>query len=265
MIRGVGVVLFLLVLAVAVGMGVIFTARAIPYGWVLEFAVLAFCISSRIVFYDMRRGLKFAASDDLEVGRRLVGELTGRDASQLDKYGLARVIVEMGAVGVLQRTVVPVFWFVLLGFPGLLASRVIAQLARRVATRDHEHQTFGSVVLRLNHALGFFPALFTGYILAVAALFVPSANFVRALQVMSLDAQRDAVINNGRVKAATAGSLGLALGGPFGTKGGGIHDAWIGNGNARVGQGDIRRAYYQFTVVTLLSLLFVAGLVLLRL
>jgi cobalamin biosynthesis protein CobD/CbiB len=82
---------------------------------------------------------------------------------------------------------------------------------------------------------------------------------------MSLDAQRDAVVNNGRVKGAAAGALGLALGGPFGTKGGGVHDAWIGNGNARVGQTEIRRAYYQFTVATLFSLLLVAGLVLLRL
>lgn len=153
----------------------------------------------------------------------------------------------------------------LLGFPGLLASRFIAQLAGSISNRNHERQAFGTVALALNHAFGLLPSLLAGYLLAVAALFVPSANFGRALQVMSLDARRDAVINNGRVKGATAGALGLALGGPFGTKGGGVHDAWIGNGNARVGQGDIRRAYCQFTVETLLSLLLVAGLVLLRL
>jgi adenosylcobinamide-phosphate synthase len=264
-IRGVAVVLLLLILAITVGMAVIVIARAIPYGWALEFSVLVLCISSRVVFYDMRRGQKFAASDDLDEGRRLVGELTGRDATQLDKYGLARVIVETGAVGVLHRSVAPIFWFVLLGLPGLLASRVIAGLALRAASRDRERQAFGAAAFALDHALGFLPSFLAGYLLALGALFVPSANFGRALQVMSLDARRDAVVNNGGVKGAAAGALGLALGGPFGTKGGGVHDAWIGNGNARVGQADIRRAYYQFTVATLFSLLLVAGLALLRL
>ncbi|MFT5538753.1 MAG: adenosylcobinamide-phosphate synthase [Alphaproteobacteria bacterium] len=183
-IRGIFVVLLLLTLAIVVGMTVIFIARTFPYGWVLGFVVLALCISSRLIFYDMRRGQKFAASDDLDDGRHRVGELTGRDASQLDKYGLARVIVETGAVGVLQRTVVPIFWFVLLGFPGLLASRFIAQLAGSISNRDHERQAFGTVALALNHAFGLLPSLLAGYLLAVAALFVPSANFGRALQVM---------------------------------------------------------------------------------
>lgn len=261
-VRGTIVAALLVALGVGSGIALVFISRMVPYGWAVDALVLLVCISGRRVFLSLRRGLAFAATDDLEQGRVLVAELTGRDASRLDKFGLARIVVEMGAIGFCRRVVVPAFWYLLLGLTGLLISRAVSQIARAVLNRDREGRAFGAAALALDHALGVVPSYAAGYLLSFAALASPRAKVERALHFMNIDARRDVIVNDGRVKGAVAGALGLALGGPFGTRGGGAGDSWIGNGRARVGQTDIRHTFYLCAVAMLLHLMAVALLTL---
>lgn len=257
-LRGAVVAFVLVLMGAGTGIALAMVLPAVPYGWVAEAAILLICISGRRVFHGLRRGLAFAGSGDLEQGRALVAELTGRDASRLDNFGLARVVVEMGAIGFSRRVMVPLMWYLLLGLPGLLVSRAVAQIARAVLNRDREGRAFGGPALALDHALGVVPSYLAGWLLSVAALVTPQAHIGRALHFMALDAHRDLIVNDGRVKAAVAGALGLALGGPFGTKGGGAGDSWIGNGRARVGQSDIRHVLYLCAVASLIVVMLVA-------
>lgn len=264
-LRGAFVVLFLLLLGAAVGVAIVLVARKIPHGWALEAAVLLICVSGRRVLADLRRGLTVAGDADLARGRDHVSQLTGRDASRLDKYGLARVVVESAAVGVSRRVFAPVFWFLLLGLPGVMISRAVGQVARAAALRDSEGRAFAAPAVGLDHILGLVPSYLAGYLLSFAAAAAPNARIGGGLRTMDIDAHRDVLVNDGRVKAAVAGSLGLALGGPFGTRGGGPHDAWIGNGRARVGQGDIRRVFLLCAVAILMWIGAVAAITAIRL
>ena len=263
-LRGVAVLMVLIVLALVVSLGLIYLSRVVPYGWGIEALVLLLCISGRRVFFNLRRGSRIAASEDIEEGRRLVSILTGRDASKLDNFGLARVIVEMGGVGFLHGVMVPVFWYALLGLPGLLVVRAVGHCAVVAAHRDRDGRMFSAVAAALDHWISVVPSYIAAYLIAFSALVTPRARFAAALRVMSIDAGRDAVINDGRVKGAVAGALGLALGGPFGTKGGGPNDSWIGNGRARVGQSDIRQTFFLSLVAGLLTVAIVAVLTLVR-
>ena len=263
-LRGVAVLLVLIALALVVSLVLVHLSRTLPYGWGIEALVLLLSISGRRVLFNLRRGTRIAASEDIAEGRRLVSILTGRDASKLDNFGLARVIVEMGGVGFLRRVMVPVFWYVLLGLPGLLVARAIGHCAAAAAYRDRDGQMFSAVAAALDHAISVVPSYIAAYLIAFSALVTPRARFAAALRVMSIDAGRDAVINDGRVKGAVAGALGLALGGPFGTRGGGPSDSWIGNGRARVGQADIRQTFLLNLVAGLLIMAIVAALTLAR-
>ncbi len=262
LIRGAIVTLLPVALGAGTGIALFEASNAVPYGWAIDALVLLVCVSGRRVFFDLRRGLAFAASNDIDQGLALVAELTGRDSSRLDRFGLVRVVIEMGAIGFCRRVLVPVFWYLLLGLPGLLASRAVAQIARAVLLRDREGRAFGAAALSLDHALGLLPSYVAAYFLSFAAALAPRAKVGSALHFMALDAHRDSLVNDGRVKAAIAGALGLALGGPFGTKGGGGGDAWIGNGRARVGQGDIRSVFYLCAVGSLFNIMLVAALTL---
>lgn len=262
-VRGILVVLIVVGLAVALGFAVMAAAR-FPYGWVLGVVVLLLCLGGRDVALTLRRGLQLIARDDISAGRELASRLSGRDASRLDRFGIGRVVIETAAVWFSLRVVTPVFWFIVLGFPGLLVWRAVSRLARTAVNRDRDAQAFGAAALALDHALGLIPSYIAGYLLAFGAIVSPGAACRRGLHFMSLDAQRDQVVNDGRVKGAVAGALGLALGGPFGTKGGGVRDNWIGNGRARVGQSDMRRVLYLITVSAMVHLALVSGLLLLH-
>jgi len=264
-VRGIFVLIFMLAVAVAAGLFLGELSERLPYGWVPGALVLLLCIGGRSVALGLRRGLRVAADDDMEAARALATSLSGRDASRLDRFGVGRVVIETASVGFFRRVVTPVFWFILLGFPGLLAARAVSRLAQTVVHRDRGKQAFGAAALALDHALGVIPSFIAGYILAFATIVSPAAAFGRGLHFMSLDARRDAVVNDGRIKGMVAGALGLALGGPFGTKGGGVRDNWIGNGRARVGQRDMRRVFYLLLVAAMLLLALVSGLLLLRL
>jgi adenosylcobinamide-phosphate synthase len=237
-VRGIFVLVVMLAVAVAAGLFLGELSERLPYGWVPGALVLLLCIGGRSVALGLRRGLRVAADDDMEAARALATELSGRDAARLDRFGVGRVVIETASVGFFRRVVTPVFWFILLGFPGLLAARAVSRLAQTVVHRDRGKQAFGAAALALDHALGVIPSFIVGYILAFATIVSPAATFSRGLHFMSLDARRDAEVNDGRIKGMVAGALGLALGGPFGTKGSGVRDNWIGNGRARVGQHD---------------------------
>ncbi len=261
LLRGAVVTLLVVALAAAAGFAVAWAGRALPYGWALELVALLLVVTMRHAFADLRRGLRAAGSDDLAAGHALVSRALGRDSSALDRYGVARAVIELGAVRFARRAVVPAFWFLLLGFPGLFVSRAVAHLAVATLGRDISARAYGAAAMRLDHVLGLLPSLLAAWLLGLAAFAVPQGSVQRAFQVMSLDARRDEVVNDGRLKGAAAGGLGLALGGPFGTRGGGgARDAWIGNGRARVGQGDIRRMIYLTAVANLLLLAFAAAL-----
>lgn len=263
-VRGILVLLIVLALAVAAGLVVVGVSERLPYGWVLGVVVLLLCIGGRDIALTLHRGLRLIASDDIGATRELATQLSGRDASRLDRFGVGRVVIETAAVGFSRRVVTPVFWFILLGFPGLLVSRAVSRLARTAMHRERSAQAFGTAALALDHALGLIPSYLAGYLLAIGAIVSPSAAFRRGLHFMSLDAQRDPIVNDGRVNGVIAGALGLALGGPFGTKGGGVRDNWIGNGRARVGQSDMRRVLYLMTISAMVHLALVSALLLLR-
>ncbi len=176
-LRGVVVLMALIALALAVSLILIHLSRTLPYGWGIEALALLLCISGRRVLLNLRRGTRIAASEDIAEGRRLVSVLTGRDASKLDNFGLARVIVEMGGVGFLHRVMVPVFWYVLLGLPGLLVVRAIGHCAVVAAHRDRDGRMFSAVAAGLDHWISVVPSYIAAYLIAFSALVTPRARF----------------------------------------------------------------------------------------
>lgn len=260
--RGAFVLLLLMATGAVAGVAISVAVAEFTYGWVLGAVVLLHCIGGRGALHKLRIGLRLIAADDIDRGRDFAGRLAGRDASNLDRFGIGRVVIEGAAVEYALRVVTPVFWFVLLGFPGVLAAAAAAQLTRSVMRSGSRSTAFGRVPLAIDHQLGLVPSYIAGFLLAIASLVTPSGAMHRALHFMSLDAHRDAISNDGRIKAAVAGALGLALGGPFGTRGGGARDNWIGNGRARVGQTDMRKVLMLISIASLVHLALVSAVVL---
>lgn len=255
--RGVLLVAVMVGGAAAIGLVIAFVARAIPHAWIAEVFVAATLIAQRGLFehvHDVARALE---SKGLEAGRFAVSRIVGRDPQSLDEYGVARAGIESLAENFSDAVVAPIFWYALLGLPGLLVYKAVNTLDSMVGYRNDKYRAFGWASARLDDWLNLIPARLSAAIIAVAALFSAGGKPWAALKTTLADARHHKSPNSGWPEAAMAGALGLALGGPRKYPGLVVDEKWIGQGRARATIADMDRALVLFTVACVVN----AGLV----
>ena len=242
-VRG-GLVVVLATLAAA-GMGALVHALAsaapAPAGAVLEAAAASVLVAYRGL-RDHVREVARGLDTGLAEARAAVAHVVGRDPASLDGPGAARAAVESLAENFADGVVAPLFWYVLLGFPGLLAYKTVNTLDSMIGHRGPRYRRFGRVAARADDAASWVPSRLAAALLAGAALAVPGASAPGALRAAFRDARRHRSVNAGWPEAAMAGALGFALAGPRRYGGRTVEDAWMGDGRRDLGADDLRAA-----------------------
>lgn len=254
----------LLIVGLAAGLGALIHAllAGVPFGWALE-ALLASTLLAFRGLYDAVRAVAHGLERSLADGREAVSRIVGRDPASLDAAGVARAAAESAAENFSDGFVAPVFWFLLLGLPGLLAYKAVNTLDSMIGHRNARFEAFGKVAARLDDAANFVPARLAGLLFALAALPLPGASTAGAWRTMLRDAPKHRSPNAGWQEAALAGALGLALAGPRRYGGQVVEDHWMGEGRRDVTTADLRRVLDLYTAAGgLLFAAVIAGLLL---
>ncbi len=239
--------------AVGLGWGVTELRRQWSFGWVLEALLVWTLIAQQSLYLHVRAVARGLDRTGLAGGRQAVAKIVGRDPDSLDDYGVARAAIESCAENFADGVVAPVFWYLLFGFPGLLAYKTVNTMDSMVGYRDAHYRDFGMVAARLDDAMNLLPARLAAFLLTVAALFVPRGRPLAAWRVMWRDHRHHASPNSGWPEAAMAGGLGLALAGPRRYAGHAVEEKWIGDGRARATVPDIRKSLLMLAVGCLLN------------
>uniref|UniRef100_UPI000B4BE813 CobD/CbiB family cobalamin biosynthesis protein n=1 Tax=Kineosporia sp. A_224 TaxID=1962180 RepID=UPI000B4BE813 len=160
-----------------------------------------------------------AAQTDAGVGeaallraRARLSHLCARDPSQMSVGDLARATVESLAENTSDAAVAPLLWGAVAGVPGLLAYRAANTLDAMVGYTSPRYLRFGRVSARFDDLVNLVPARVTG-LLTVAAAPVVGGSMASGWRVLRADGARHPSPNAGRPEAATAGVLGVVLGG----------------------------------------------------
>jgi adenosylcobinamide-phosphate synthase len=181
------------------------------------------------------------AGGDLAAARERLPHLCGRDPSALDASELARATVESIAENTSDAAVGALFWGAVAGLPGLVGYRAVNTLDAMVGHRSARYANFGTAAARLDDAANLAPARITAA-LTVAAAPLVGGSPVRALWTWARDGSRHPSPNSGQCEAATAGALGVRLGGRN-IYAGRVEDRPVlGRRGRAPGTGDIRRA-----------------------
>ena len=224
------------------------------HGWVLE-AVIASSLLAFRGLHDHAGAVAHGLDRSLAAGREAVSHIVGRDPAVLDEAGIARGAVESIAENFSDGVVVPLFWYALAGLPGLFAYKAVNTLDSMIGHRTERYRHFGTAAARLDDLVNWVPARLAGLYFVAAAWLLPGANGARAWRVMLRDAGKHRSPNAGWQEAAAAGALDFALAGPRRYPHETIDDAWMGDGRARLGAGDIRRCLHLYiTAGTLVAL-----------
>lgn len=257
--RGMLAVLLVLALCVTLGLAVGWIAHHTRWGLVLEAALVALMLPARAGWEMGRDMLRALHEKDKAPAYALAATLSRRDEAPADLHAAVRVSVEYLALQFSRRLVAPVFWYLLLGLPGMLFVTAISVMDRAFASRAMAYGAFSSMTARLDDIMQLLPARIAAFFLAAGALFAPGCNPQRSLRGAVAGGAKTSSPNSGVVLGTAAGALGIALAGPRNFLGAAVGDEWIDFGTARAETAHLARMNYLFAYAScLLALALVA-------
>src|SRR3984893_12649562 len=212
--RGIVTVIALVGGAAVLGAVVERACRGILPGAAVEAILIAVLIAQRSLYEHVAAVAMALNTRGLAGGREAVRHIVGRDPMSLDANGVARAATESLAENFSDGVVAPVFWYLLLGLPGLFAYKMANTLDSMIGHRTPHYRSFGWAAARLDDVLNLLPAPISGLLLAAGAVLADRCRADRALVIMIRDSRKHHSPNAGWPESAIAGALGLALAGP---------------------------------------------------
>lgn len=229
--KGVAVALGLVVTGLAIG----WLIHLIPDHGALEVLALAILIAQKSLVEHVRavaQGLRRS----LEDGRRAVAMIVGRDTAQMTGPDVARAAIESAAENLSDGVVAPIFWYLVLGLPGIVAYKLVNTADSMIGHLTPKYRDFGWASARLDDVLNLIPARLTALLIALTHGWVDPAPILR-------DAPKHRSPNAGWPESALAPVLNVALSGPRSYNGVRKDYPWVWpEGRRDPGAGDIDAA-----------------------
>ena len=251
--RGIVTVILLVAAAATLGLAIQRLCRGHLPGAVFEALLMAVLVAQRSLYDHVAAVAEALDAGGLAAGRAAVRHIVGRDPMSLDTHGVARAAIESLAENFSDGVVAPVFWYLLLGLPGLFAYKMANTFDSMIGHRTPHYRSFGWAAARFDDFLNLVPAPISGLLLAAGAVLASRCRPDRALVIMIRDGRKHHSPNAGWPESAIAGALGLALAGPRRYPEGLVDDPWLGDGSARAATSDIVRALHLYRLACLIE------------
>jgi adenosylcobinamide-phosphate synthase len=245
--------LLLLLIAVAIPTFLMSWVLAqFAFGWVID-ALLATPLVAQHSLRGHVRAVSKGLSRSLDEGRNAVSRIVGRDPANLDESGVARAALESLAENTSDGIVAPVFWYALLGLPGIAIYKAINTADSMIGHRSERYLHFGWAAARLDDLVNLPASRLTGFLFAMTAAINERGKGQAALSAMWRDASKHQSPNAGWPESAFAAALGIKLGGPRSYDGARVDLPWMGDGREDLTRRDIDMGLRFFgTAMTLL-------------
>lgn len=211
------------------------------------------CIALQDLLKHTGRIGKAVAKGDIAEARIATSMLVGRDTEPMDGHACCRAGIESLSENLTDGVIAPLFWFVILGVPGMVFFKIASTLDSMVGYKSPRYLQFGWAGARLDDLLNFIPARLTWAMTVFVAAILPGYSARKAFHVGLTQHQLAPGPNSGWSETAFAGALELRIAGPIYKAGVMVTDIWLGKAHDRTDASptDIERAARLATWVTL--------------
>lgn len=246
----------------AVILGLLFVSilsRVGFFGQVLEIVMVAIFIAQKSMSDHVERIIKPLKENDIEEARTSVSMIVGRDTKQLNESSISRATIESMSENFSDGVVAPIFWFAILGLPGLFAYKMINTADSMLGHMTEKYQDFGWASAKLDDLVNWVPARLSSLLIILAGVFRrENKTALSAVDVVLRDAKLHRSPNAGWPEAAMAGVLGVALAGPRTYAEYKVDDAYMNEtGCQKLTFNDVKSAKIVFWTACLIEVLVV--------
>ena len=174
---------------------------------ILDTIIIFYCLAGTTLIREVRE-VFLALDRSLDEGRQQVARIVGRDTSQLSAQEVRTAALETLAENLSDGVIAPLFWFALLGTPGMLAYKMVNTLDSMIGYRTERYKDFGCWAAHIDDVANYIPARLT------ALLMVTASGKWSLLKFVWKNGRKHASPNSGYPEAALAGILNCRFGGP---------------------------------------------------
>ena len=227
-----------------------FTLHSSLFTCFFEALIVFFCLAGTTLIREVR-AVFLALDRSLEEGRKQVARIVGRDTSELSAQEVRTAALETLAENLSDGVIAPLFWFAVLGVPGMLAYKMVNTLDSMIGYKTDRYRDFGCWAAHIDDIANYIPARLTALLMVVVAGKPQLASFVWR------NGRRHASPNSGYPEAALAGILNCRFGGSHYYFGQLFDKPYIGNNDRPLTTTDMRTAIRVNRTAEVLMLLIV--------
>ena len=201
----------------------------------LDAIIIFYCLAGTTLIREVRE-VFFALDRSVEEGRQQVARIVGRDTTELSAQEVRTAALETLAENLSDGVIAPLFWFALLGTPGMLAYKMVNTLDSMIGYKTERYKAFGCWAAHIDDVANYIPARLT------ALLMILASGKLRLLTFVLKNGRKHASPNSGYPEAALAGILGCRFGGPHYYFGELFDKPYIGENGRPLTTADMKKA-----------------------
>lgn len=168
--------------------------------------IVFYCLAGKTLIQEVRQ--VFIATDiTVEEGRKQVARIVGRDTSNLNVQQIRTAALETLSENLSDGVIAPLFWYMLLGVPGMFAYKMVNTLDSMIGYKNERFKQFGCWAAHIDDIANFIPARLT------ACLMILVSGSFSAFTFLKKYGRNHSSPNSGYPEAALAGILNCRFGG----------------------------------------------------
>lgn len=220
---------------------------------VLNILLMWTCIAHKCLGDEALKVLRRYEKEGLPGAREQIGYLVARQTDQLTEKEICKATVETVAENTSDGIIGPLLYMFIGGAPLAMAYKAISTLDSTVGYKNDKYKDYGFFSAKADDVVNYIPARITA-ILMVLSAYLLKLDGPKSYAILKRDCRNHASPNAGYPESATAGALGIQLGGPSVYFGKVVEKPTLGDATRDIQWQDIKKSTQIMSISSILFL-----------